>query len=72
MSVMTFRIPDALRKRMAKVHINWSEYVRQAISDALESDTKKALMRKVIALRSKARASRGTAAGIIRAIRNHA
>ena len=72
MSIMTFRIPDAIKKRMARVHINWSEYVRHAISEALESDTKKTLIRKVMALRSKTHASRGTATSIIRTNRDHA
>ena len=71
MSVVTFRVPDLIRKRMAKVKINWSEYIRHAISDALESNTKSVLLRKVMALRSQTRASRGTSARIIRAIRDH-
>ena len=71
MSMVTFRIPDIIRKRMAKVKINWSEYIRHAISEALESDTKRVLIRKVLALRSQAHAPRGTAARIIRTIRDH-
>ena len=72
MSVVTFRIPDAIRKRMAKVKINWSEYIRHAISDVLESDTKKGLLRKALLLRSHSHPPRGTATRIIRTIRDHA
>ena len=72
MSVVTFRVPDAIRKRMAKVKINWSEYIRHAISDALESNTKSILLRKVLTLRSQTGASRGTSTRIIRAIRDRA
>ena len=72
MSIMTFRIPDAIRKRMAKVRMNWSEVIRHAISEVLESDAKKNLIQKTMALRSKTHVSRGTAAGIIRRNRDHA
>lgn len=71
MAIVTLRIPDDVRKRMAKVKINWSEQLRQAISEVLESDTKSSLLRKVVALRSQAHASRGTAARILRTIRDH-
>ena len=71
MSIVTFRVPDDIRKRMARVKINWSAYIRHAISDALESNTKSVLLRKVLTLRSTARASRGSSARIIRAIRDH-
>ncbi len=71
MSVITFRVPNLLRKQMAKVKINWSEYVRRSISEVLESDTKRALIRKMHALHPKKGApSRGTAESIIRSIRN--
>ena len=72
MSVITFRIPDILKKRMTGVKINWSEYIRHAISDVLESDTKKTLLQKIQALRSQAHAPRGTAVRIIREMRDHA
>ena len=71
MSVITLRVPDLLRQRMARVKINWSEYIREAISEALESDTKRALIRKVQQLRSGETAPAGTATSIIRAIRDH-
>ena len=72
MSVITFRIPDILKKRMNGVKINWSEYIRHAISDVLESDTKKTFLQKIQTLRSQTHAPRGTAARIIREMRDHA
>ena len=70
MSVITLRVPDLLRKRMARVKINWSEYIREAISEALESDVKRTLIRRVRQIRSGETTPAGTAASIIRAIRD--
>ena len=72
MSIVTFRISDTLKRQMARVRINWSAYVRQAISDALESDEKKSLIRRARSARTRSRIPGGPAARIIRSVREHA
>lgn len=70
MSMVTFRIPDELRQEMGRVKINWSAYVRQAISEVVESQRKQRLIRAFhLAVSPKTRPPSGTAAAIIRAIR---
>ncbi len=72
MSVITFRVPDSLRKRMMKVKINWSDYVRRAIAEALDTDTKKELLKKVRQLNKGRSVPKGFSEQLIRNMRDRA
>ncbi len=72
MSVITFRVPDSLRKRMMKVKINWSDYVRRAISEALDSDTKKDLLKKVHQMNKGRSVPKGFSEQLVRHMRDRA
>ena len=73
MGMVTFRIPDALRQEMAHTNINWSAYIRQTISEVIASQKKQRFIQSfhrltgLHARRSKA----GTAAALIRQMREH-
>ena len=72
MGMVTFRIPNELRQEMSHVKINWSAYVRQAISEVVDSQRKQRLIQALhLAVSPKNRAPSGTAAGLIRTIRAH-
>ena len=47
MTTVAFRIPDDMKKQMDHAKINWSDYVRHAIGEALHSQKKRDLMRKL-------------------------
>jgi post-segregation antitoxin (ccd killing protein) len=38
---ITVKVDDKLRKRMAQVTINWSRFVRQAISERIEREERR-------------------------------
>lgn len=72
MSMLAIRISTALKKEMNRTKINWSEYLRQSISEALDSERKKRFFQKVHGLGvRRAKTSRGTAAFLIRHMRDH-
>ena len=72
MVTVAFRIPDEMKKEMDQVDVNWSEYVRQAIQEALKSAKKRDLLRKVRQLTIRQnKIPKGTAAFMIREIRQH-
>jgi len=73
MSMLAIRIPAELKKEMTRVHINWSEYLRRSITEALESEQKRELFRKIHSLAgNRTKTPKGTAAAIIRHMRDHA
>lgn len=73
MGILAIRIPDHLKAMMEKTGINWSEYLRNSIRDALESRRKRKMMQKIHALtEGQGKAKVGTAARIVRSLRNHA
>lgn len=72
MSMFALRVPDAVRKQMESIKINWSEYLRQSILEAIHSDRKRAMIAKLRKLTGKNKPTEaGTAASIIRQIRDH-
>ena len=72
MVTVAFRIPEEMKKKMERCDINWSEYVRNAILEALKSEKKRELIQKVQKLTAKQyNPPKGTAASIIREIREH-
>ena len=73
MSSIAIRIPNGLKREMARLKINWSQYLRESIRQALESEKKKEILRHIHKLlRPQHPARKGTAAGIIRSLRDHA
>ena len=41
MRTVTVKLDDKLRKRMASVTINWSQYIREAIAERIEREERK-------------------------------
>jgi len=41
MRTVTVKVEDKLRKRMASVSINWSQYIREAIAERIEREERK-------------------------------
>ncbi len=74
MSMVAFRIPDEMKEQMDKAGINWSEYIRRAINEALHSQTKRALMSQIHgwAQDRKKKVPAGSSVKIIRQMRDHA
>ena len=74
MSMVTFRIPDELRKEMAHIKINWSAYIRQSISEIVASQRKQAFIQRCHRLTGpqKRQPKVGSAAALIRQTREHA
>ena len=73
MTTVAFRIPDEMKQQMDRVDINWSDYVRHAISEALHSEEKRDLLRKLQGYpRGSGKVPAGTAVSILRGIREHA
>jgi len=73
MSLIALRVPNEMKKEMAHVKINWSEYLRQSIQEALESEKKRGLIQKMQhMLVGEKRTPRGTAARLVRKMRDHA
>ena len=72
MSMFALRVPDKLRKDMDRVHINWSEYLRHTIVEAIESEQKRSIISKLRRLTQRSKpAQPGTAVSIIRQMRDH-
>jgi hypothetical protein len=70
MTTIAFRVPVDLKNQMAKVKINWSEYIRRSIQEAIVSENKRHWFSQ---LKQGARrhSTPGTAARIIRSMRDH-
>lgn len=71
MASIAIRIPNVMRKEMARLKINWSEYLRQSIQEALESENKRAMFQRLHRLVGpKVRSRAGLAAMLVREIRD--
>ena len=71
MASIAIRIPDTMKKEMGRHKINWSDYLRQSIQEALESEKKRGMFERLHRLLGpKVRNPRGTAAGLIREMRD--
>jgi len=72
MTSMAIRIPGEMKKEMSRLKINWSHYLRQSIREALASEKKREWIKRMQKLlRKTPPAPRGTAAQIIRQMRDH-
>ena len=49
--VITLRIPEALKKEMATLNINWSEFLREAIREKILVTRKEMAFKKMDAIR---------------------
>lgn len=54
-SVITVKIPSDLKKKMKRVKMNWSEYIRNAIQKKLEEEKKKMASTKLDEIRAKSK-----------------
>jgi len=54
-SVITVKIPSDLKKKMKRVKINWSEYVRNAVRKKLEEEEKKMASTKLDEIRARSK-----------------
>lgn len=48
MRTVTIKLDDRLKKKMATVAINWSEYIRRAIAERIELEQRKKAAAKLI------------------------
>ncbi len=48
MRTVTVKLDDKLKRRMAAVAINWSEYIRRAIKDRIELEERKKAAAKLL------------------------
>jgi hypothetical protein len=72
MTSIAIRIPESMQKEMRRLKINWSEYLRQSIQEALESETKRGMFERIHRLLGpRLRNRRGTSARLIRDLRDH-
>jgi hypothetical protein len=72
MASMAIRIPNDMKKEMARLKINWSHYLRQSISEAIESEKKRAIIGRIHKyLKNAPLVKSGTSARIIRHLRDH-
>ena len=67
MTVMSFRIPSTLKKKMRKTRKNWSLVVRESIESEIKEDKKSEELRKIDAILAHTSTNKkGTAARYIR------
>jgi metal-responsive CopG/Arc/MetJ family transcriptional regulator len=54
-SVITVKIPSDLKKKMKRIKINWSEYIRNAVQKKLEEEKKKMASIKLDEIRARSK-----------------
>ncbi|MGC8997874.1 MAG: hypothetical protein ACP5JW_00510 [Candidatus Bathyarchaeia archaeon] len=54
-SVITVKIPSDLKKKMKRVKINWSEYIRNAVQKKLEEENKNIASTKLDEIRARSK-----------------
>jgi len=69
MTTIAFRVPVDLRQQMLTVKINWSEYIRRSIQEAIASERKRHWFSQ-LKQKTRQHTSEGTAARIIRSMRD--
>ena len=72
MGMVAFRIPNEMKEQMDRADINWSDYIRRAINEALQSKQKRELIRKIHAVTGVKKAKAGSSVKILRKLREHA
>ena len=71
MTTVAFRIPEELKHQMSRVKINWSEYVRGSIQEALASERKRQWFAHMKQRIGKLKSPLGTADHIVRSLRDN-
>jgi len=71
MTVITVRVDDEIRRMMKEIKINWSEFIREAITRKIEEEKRKNIAKAVLINEKLRRRSKGepSAEEIIRMFR---
>lgn len=71
MKIVAVRVPEEIKKKMKDVPEDWSGYLRRAIEDRINMEERKRILREVKELlKDIPKAPKGTAAKLIREIRD--
>ncbi|OGR84967.1 MAG: hypothetical protein A2901_06925 [Elusimicrobia bacterium RIFCSPLOWO2_01_FULL_54_10] len=71
MKMFAIRIPEEMKRQMSRIKINWAEFLRGSITEALQSDKKRSMILKFRHLTEHSKPTgAGTAAGILRQMRD--
>jgi len=71
MKIVAIRVPEEIKEKMKEVPEDWSTYLRKAIEERINMEERKKLLREMKELlKDVPKARRGTAAKIIREIRD--
>lgn len=73
MKIVAVRVPEEIKKKMKDVPEDWSEYIRKAIEERINIEERKRILREVKELlKDVPKAPKGTAAKLIREMRDSA
>lgn len=73
MKIVAVRVPEEIKKKMKDVPEDWSEYIRKAIEERIYIEERKKILREVKRLlKNVPKAPKGTAAKLIREMRDSA
>lgn len=73
MKIVAVRVPEEVKKKMKDVPEDWSEYIRKAIEERIHIEERKRILREVNELlKDVPKAPKGTAAKLIREMRDSA
>lgn len=73
MKIVAVRVPEEVKKKMKDVPEDWSEYIRKAIEERIHIEERKRILREVKELlKDVPKAPKGTAAKLIREMRDSA
>lgn len=71
MKIVAVRVPEDTKKKMKEIHEDWSDYLRKAIEDRINMEERKRLLKEIKELlKDVPKAPKGTAAKIIRELRD--
>jgi predicted DNA-binding protein len=71
MKIVAIRVPEETKKKMKEVPEDWSDYLRKVIEERVNMEERKRLLREIRELlKDVPKARKGTAAKIIREIRD--
>ena len=68
MKNVTFRVPEEIKQKMEELSVNWSEYLRESVQEALDRKQKQKIHQKLEKLEEY---GESTASEIIREIRDN-
>lgn len=73
MKIVAVRVPEEIKKKMREIPEDWSEYIRKAIEERINIEERKRILREVKELlKDVPKAPKGTAAKLIREMRDSA